>query len=320
MMKSTAALRVALCLALHLGRSAYGFRPTLLSRNVPAQHSHRPTGTTSTGTQLNVVLNDDEHILDKTLRILQDFPPLDEQFDANLKTIFPSAIANSELESKVVSALADRGFRADNTLLATSLCSDETARQLEDDFVKIYGSNFNLGGLAGFPFAGNIGFTTMSGHVPDGGFCLLVYGPHVGITRAGEIGKVERKGVSQDDACCTSAIKACNCILGHATDVVADPFADLQQGAVQNLLSPLGDRLQASEYPMLELPYLVYESQQPLIEEIIRDGIGNVKEGIALLGGIQINTGPDTLDYFHPLCFQLVNNSGEVEDMLSELS
>jgi hypothetical protein len=36
----------------------------------------------------------------------------------------------------------------DNTLLCTSLCCDELARCLEDDFVKVYGNNFNLGGVS----------------------------------------------------------------------------------------------------------------------------------------------------------------------------
>ena len=45
--------------------------------------------------------------------------------------------------------------------------------------------------------------------------------------------------------------------------------------------------------------------------------IAENKKGIALLGGIQINTGPGTLDYFHPLSFDYVNTDGEVlEDML----
>ena len=53
------------------------------------------------------------------------------------------------------------------------LHSDELARNLEDDLNKVYGHNFNLGGLSGFPFAGNTGFGAMSSHVPDDGFCLL---------------------------------------------------------------------------------------------------------------------------------------------------
>ena len=57
-----------------------------------------------------------------------------------------------------------------------------------------------------------------------------------------------------------------------------------------------------------------------MIQEIVSDGIFGVKEGITLLEGIQINTGPNTMDYFHPLYFSLLNSRGEVvEDMLPRL-
>ena len=42
-----------------------------------------------------------------------------------------------------------------------------------------------LGGLSGFPFAGNTGFGAMAAHIPDNGFCLLIHGPHVGICQNG---------------------------------------------------------------------------------------------------------------------------------------
>eukprot|EP00562_Extubocellulus_spinifer_P035901 CAMPEP_0178681516 /NCGR_PEP_ID=MMETSP0699-20121125/1277_1 /TAXON_ID=265572 /ORGANISM="Extubocellulus spinifer, Strain CCMP396" /LENGTH=307 /DNA_ID=CAMNT_0020325979 /DNA_START=70 /DNA_END=993 /DNA_ORIENTATION=- len=290
-----------------------GFQHTV-DRRKSFSHPTTPT------TPLNVIVGDEEHILDKTQRILQDAPAFDERFDSIVRSVFPSSITNSDLEYRVVSALAERGFTTSNTLLCSSLCSDELATRLADDFAKIYGRNFNLGGLAGFPFAGNIGFQTMSGHIPDSGFCLLIYGPHVGLTRDGVVGKVEREGVSLDDICCRSAIEASNFVMGASTGVAANAFTDLQQGAVQNLVAPLVDRLKESEHPMLELPYGIYDIQKELVEGIVNQGIGDVKGGIALLGGVQINTGPDTLDYFHPLRFDLINNRGElVENMLPTL-
>lgn len=271
-------------------------------------------------TGLKVIAGDQEPILQKAQRVLsQNAPPFNPQFDSMLRSIFPEAINNRDFEYRVVAALADRGFSAPNTLLSTSLCSDELAKRLADDFASIYGSNFNLGGLAGFPFAGNIGFQTMSGHIPDGGFCLLVYGPHVGVTQDGTVGKVERSGVALDAICCTSAITACNQATGVSPGMTEmDMFTDLQQGAVQNLVTPLRERLQASEYPMVELPYAIYESQNQLVESIVTEGIGGVKEGgIVLLGGVQINTGPNTVDYFHPLRFDWISSSGElVENLL----
>ena len=275
-------------------------------------------------TQLHVVADDTgEPILNRAQRILQqNAPPFDPQFDASLRSTFPQAINNCDFAIRTVQALERRRFLASNTLLTTSLCSDELAKQLSDDFSSIYGNPFNLGGLAGFPFAGNIGFQTMCGHIPDGGACLLLFGPHVGVTVDGVIGKVEREGVSQDDICCRSAIEALNFVTGQTNTGVADfAFTDLQQGAVQNLVTPLADRLMASQQPMGELPFAIFDTQNELIESIVREGVGGVKErGIAILGGVQINTAPKYLDYFQPIRFDLVDSNGQlVADLLPEL-
>jgi hypothetical protein len=49
--------------------------------------------------------------------------------------------------------LFDVGY-GESSLLATSLCGDEVNRVLEKDFGAVWGDNFSMGGLAGFPFGG----------------------------------------------------------------------------------------------------------------------------------------------------------------------
>ena len=284
--------------------------------------------------------SNDEDIVTKTERLLQQQQqqggplPFDADMDAMVRSVFSDTIlSNPDFMYRVVTALAARGCTAANTLFVTSHCSDELARQLAQDyFAPIFGSPFQLGGLAGFPFAGNIGYATMATHIPEpNGHCLLLYGPHVGVTADGVVGQVERAGVSQQDSCCRSAMEACQYVLqqqrqgeGTFSSAANDStmmFTDLQQGAVQNLMTPLADRLQASEYPQLELPYAIYETQTELVESLVSDNDGLQAGGIVLLGGIQINTGPQSLDYFLPLRFDWINGQGEwVEDLLPELS
>jgi hypothetical protein len=249
-----------------------------------------------------------------------------DPYDKMVKKNFPGAISNSQLSTKVVKALEKKGFTPDNTLLATSVCADELARVLEDEFVDIYGTNFNLGGLSGFPFAGNTGWGAMSAHVPDGGYCLTIHGPHVGITKEGQIGKVERSGIALVDSCCGSAIAASNYLQaitdgGASINPKIQSFTDFQQGAVQELILPHGQRLAAANDRMKELPYALYDSQEVVVTDIVNTGKGSIKKGLAVLGGIQINTGPDTEDYFHPLRFDYYDENGElVESMLSGLN
>jgi hypothetical protein len=293
-----------------------------------AQRSACSSGVSSTA--LNIVKGDEEEIVHKIRRIIKErirkedkAPTKNSEFDKIVQDHFPGAIDNNKLEESVVGTLASKGFNSTNTLLATSLCCDELARRLEDDFVNIYGNNFNLGGLSGFPFAGNTGFGAMAAHIPDNGCCLVVYGPHVGITADGTVGKVERNGIALVDSCCGSAVAALAYLKGitegGATVTTSiQSFTDFQQQAVRELILPHGKRLTDAEDQMTELPYALYDSQDLLMRKIVNSGAGGVKSGgIALLGGIQINTGPDTPDYFHPLRFDFMNSEGEiVEDML----
>ena len=50
--------------------------------------------------------------------------------------------------------------------------------------------------------------SAMASHIPDGGHCLVVYGPHVGVDSTGAVGTVERVGRANGGACCGSAIAA----------------------------------------------------------------------------------------------------------------
>ena len=271
---------------------------------------------------LSIVAGDRQEVAEKVKEVFAKSPETNAKFDAIVQENFPGALDNRALVTKVVDALAGKGFTGANTLLATSLCCDELARQLEGDFNGIYGNNFNLGGLAGFPFAGNTGFGAMAAHIPDDGYCLIVYGPHVGITADGTVGKVERSGISLVDTCCGSAVAASNYVKG-ITDGGAkittrlQEFTDFQQGAVQELILPHGKRLSDAKNRMVELPYALFDSQDMLMGDIVKAGSLGVKRGVALLGGVQINTGPDTLDYFLPLKFVFMNYRGEiVDDML----
>lgn len=271
-------------------------------------------------TARNIVL-DKKNVADKVEAAFVDSPQFNEDFDKIVQKHFPGAVDNKTLVTKVTEALSKKGYKGENTLLATSLCCDELARQLEDDFNKVYGNNFNLGGLAGFPFAGNTGFGAMAAHIPDDGYCLTVYGPHVGIAADGTVGKVERSGIELIDTCCGSAVAASNYVKsitdgGCTITTKIQDFADFQQGAVQELILPHGKRLTDAKDRMVELPLALYDSQDMLMGEIVKTGSLKLKRGIALLGGVQINTGPNTLDYFLPMRFDFMNYRGEVTDDL----
>lgn len=243
-----------------------------------------------------------------------------------IELAFPGALKNKELVKKVSSTLKEKYEYGKSSLVATSLCADEVNRVLESDFGRAYDVNFHMGGLAGFPFGGVTSFGAMASHIPDGGSCLVVFGPHVGVDTTGAVGTVERRGRANGGSCCGSAIAAAGYVAGVASKEASkagpptEP-TDAQQNFVGNMLLPYSDRLEKAADKMVELPYALFDAQKKMMMEVVKAGAGNVADGkIAVLGGIQINTPDGTSDYFKPMSFEVYDNKGtKVEDLSNTL-
>jgi hypothetical protein len=252
--------------------------------------------------------------------------PLNKEVLAKVEEVYPGAFTNETLTKKVQHSLDAYGY-GESTILATSLCSDEVNRELEKGLNQLYGDNFCMGGLAGFSFCGKTSFGAMASHIPDGGSCLIVYGPHVGIDANCDVGVVDRRGRAVSNSCCGSAKAACAYVKNVKAGLaeIAEPPEepdDAQQYWVGSRLLPYADRLAAAECEEAELPLALFDSQDKLMKKIVSSMCGTVAgDGkIALLGGVQINTPPGTPDLFLPKVFVLKNNKGEVvADLLHTL-
>ena len=248
--------------------------------------------------------------------------PTKEMRDA-IDESFPGAQKNRDLVRNIKSALNMYGY-GKNSLVATSLCADEVNRVLEQDLGKAFDYNFSMGGLAGFPFGGITSFGAMASHIPDGGSCLVVFGPHVGVDSDGKVGTTQRRGRENGGACCGSAIAASGYVAGvhsgsatkYGPPEVPD---DAQQNFVGTALLPYAAALEKASDKMVELPYALYDAQKKLMDTIVSAGAGNVAgDGkTAVLGGIQINTPPGKSDYFLPLSFEVYDNKGKMIDDIS---
>jgi Limiting CO2-inducible proteins B/C beta carbonyic anhydrases len=236
---------------------------------------------------------------------------------------FPKAVSNPELVSRTATVLSKYNFNPSKTLLASSLCCDEVSRTLEEDFTKIYGRHFSIGGLAGFPFGGLTAFGAMAAHIPDEGSCLIVYGPHVGVDSDGTVGTVNRHGQAHSGSCCGSAVAAHGYVtkvhqgLIKASGLSADPL-DTEQAYVGNMLLPFAKRLADAKEPMVELPMAMWDAQDTLMRKIVDRGSTRLHGVLALLGGIQINTPEDMADYFLPMRFELRDKTGAVVSNLMD--
>jgi hypothetical protein len=243
-----------------------------------------------------------------------------------LRQAFPGALSNEELLGRVRNRLVRKEFGKDTTLVASSLCSDEVNRPLEDTFLSFYGNHFAMGGLAGFPFSGLTGFGAMASHIPDGGNCLLVYGPHVGVDSQGNVGKVDRRGKGQSGTCCGSAVAASKYlaqVVSGQADLMAPPNSslDAQQTYVSTMLLPYASEITASADPMVSLPFATFKPIDNMMTRIVAKASSKVGPNgkIAMLGGIQINTPEGLSDYFLPLRFDVRDSENKVLEEMLEL-
>lgn len=244
---------------------------------------------------------------------------------SKLKKAFPGALTNDKLLDRTALRLIRSGFEKDVTLVASSLCSDEVNRPLEETFRGYYGDNyFAMGGLAGFPFSGVTGFGAMASHIPDGGSCLLVYGPHVGVDSQGVVGKVDRRGKSKSGSCCGSAVAASKYlaqVVSGEADIMSPPSSsiDAQQTFVSTMLLPYASEVTTAAEPMVALPFATFKPIDNMMTRIVSKASSKVGPTgkIAMLGGLQINTPEGLPDYFLPLRFDVRDSENKIlEDLL----
>uniref|UniRef100_A0A7S2H0R0 Limiting CO2-inducible protein B/C beta carbonyic anhydrase domain-containing protein n=1 Tax=Octactis speculum TaxID=3111310 RepID=A0A7S2H0R0_9STRA len=247
--------------------------------------------------------------------LLEDF--MDDKPFSKVHEIFPGALTNKELVAKITKTLKANGIDKEKTLVATSLCCDEVNRPLEEALSGTFADNFNMGGLAGFPVGGAVAFGAMAAHIPDGGSCVAVYGPHVGVDSKGAVGTVERKGRKAGGSCCGSAVAASGVVSsifkGEAEAAKIPDVVDAQQYFVNKALQPYAERLEKADEKMVELPYALYDAQTELMTRIVEASASGVSDGlIAVLGGVQINTPAGFTDYYLPLSFNLYDNQAKL--------
>jgi len=168
---------------------------------------------------------------------------------------FPAALPSSDFQHRLRSILKSHDLTSSNTLLSTSFCCDEVNRGFENMLSSEFSRHsFNLGGLSGFPFAGRVGVGAMASHIPENGNAVIVYGPHVGFSNDGIVGKVERKGIKDPNGCCGSAIAAMKSICSeHKTCHLTPTKSRLGRGM-------MGKKNKSRS------PTSVSETQPPLID------------------------------------------------------
>jgi len=263
-------------------------------------------------------------------------------FDTSVRTFFPGAIPNSVVNLRVTKKLKDRSYRPYNTILGSSLCSDEidsTSLSLVQNLQRSLtlvkdGGVFNLGGLGGVPFVGKSGFGAFLSHVPTSGKVVILYGPHVGISNEGVVGKVERVGQSNPSGSCGAGVGAYKAIkaggrgpndkFDYQEEFIIDELTPKLQtlleqqknsGAVNGFVNQ-NTAIAAVTCNMFDIVNDVMEGQMEAAWS--KPGFWDKISEVTLLGGIVVNRGHGAGlvggdDYFQPLQFKSINKNGEVD-------
>lgn len=187
------------------------------------------------------------------------------------------------------------------------------------------------GGLGGIPFVGISGMGAFLSHTPSNGKVVIMYGPHVGISDDGQVGKVERLSKDKLSGSCGAGLGAYKAIYAEikaAEEAGGKPaeapkpkklsVMDNQEEYIIRRLRPKLTTPAALAVSSAAMPAFVTNQMYVLVKELLMEEMksfwsgGSAWDGIdevVLLGGIVVNRGQfsgsieSREDFFQPLVF-----------------
>lgn len=230
---------------------------------------------------------------------------------------FPGAVPACETKEAVPELLQKHGLMSGNTILCSSICSDEINREKSSWCHLTWGENFALGGIAGLPFAGKTGFKAFASHVPDEGGLFLFVASHIGVNQEGVIGKVRRHGQCHDSSSCGAGVAGLAWALEQPEGSMLKPTddqLDYQMETVKAVLLEHIEEIKGSVSPQASVARVLYEECISRVKRIVPT---DAQYPIAIMGGYQINTDDHLPDYLLVKDFYLLKD-GQTVDVKEE--
>ncbi|MEM7572739.1 MAG: hypothetical protein AAF433_07555 [Bacteroidota bacterium] len=232
---------------------------------------------------------------------------LQRKFDELVKGYFPDAMDAKDTSIHYLGRMQiEHQLDISKVLMATSVCSDDINVPSTTFFNVLFGP-FIMGGLGGLPFAGRTGMTAFAHHIPDEGSAFIFYGPHIGVTLDGELGKMYRPRQENTGNSCGALMLALDRFQeeGYAPVINED---DYQQMKLEESLLPYREQVLQSDEQAKAITEATYE----IIDRKIHDHIVACKnefhvDKVTLLGGIIINTDYGLDDYFDARNFEVID-------------
>nr|WP_299337663.1 hypothetical protein [Allomuricauda sp.] len=232
---------------------------------------------------------------------------LQRKFAEVVTSYFPNALDAKDTSIHYLGKMQlEHNIDISKVLMATSVCSDDINVPSTTFFNVLFGP-FIMGGLGGIPFAGQTGMTAFAHHIPDGGSAFIFYGPHIGITLDGDLGKMYRPRQEKKGNSCGALMLALKRFQDSGYEPVLNED-DYQQMKLEESLLPYREEILTSESREKAITEATYE----IIEKKVHEHLKSCKDEfpvdtVTLLGGIIINTDYGLDDYFVAKNFEVID-------------
>jgi len=210
-----------------------------------------------------------------------------------IRSRYSDALSTSDTVDAFLDLMEHRlGIEPGKIMLADSICSDDlNVIEYPKRAYEMLGP-FKLGGLDGFPFAGLTGMSAFAHHVPAEGAVFVFHGPHIGVSKEGDTGRILRPGQTRHSPCCGAVHAAVDKMMGNM--IVPGEITDLdyQQNTIEQILLPHRERIARARCAVAESTEIMYVA----IEERIDTLVARTRYAcryLVIMGGILINSDHD---------------------------
>lgn len=236
---------------------------------------------------------------------------------AIIRKWYPNAITTIDSVNGLIDFVEHRlELEPAQIMLADSICSDDVNSIQYPARASEFLGPFKMGGLDGYPFTGLTGMGAFASHVPDKGAVLVYYGPHIGITKTGTIGEINRFGQGGPSGCCGAA-KAALARLGN-NEIEPGNVTDLdyQMNTIEQILLSQRDRVLGADTPLFEATEAIYEATEKRIN-VLTERTKYPCKYLIVVGAILINSDSDMGSYTSTKHFEVIDLvSGDKQDHL----
>ena len=252
-------------------------------------------------------------------------------YDTTVKITYPSSVDSQRFGDYAKAFIQAQGYTPNNIVLSESVCSDDIDGPVYADIQNIgqtpasqndFLGPFMSGGLAGYPHTGILGIQAWGSHITSttSGALFFINMPHIGISQAGSVGRIWRRGKTQaqslTDNTCGAVATAITWVAANAiAPVVASFTNDYQNYTLCAILFPFKAALAAIPTYGAQMVYAT-EKIRLASDAFLTGASGiiaaNVGTGVDVFycSGTFINTDDGYNAYINVTSFQKYNSVG----------